>query len=77
MQKNLRNRTLFYIFALIRKRSLPHQSRLGNSSNTNEMPRQAFALMAGPNLYEVFSEPGDYKEVKALKSCHTEFHRIL
>lgn len=58
MPKNLHDRTFFVIFALVVKRLLPHQSRLGNSSNTNEMPRQAFALMASPNLYEVFFGQG-------------------
>jgi len=58
-------------------KNLPHQSRLGNSSNFSEIPRQAMLSNGGPHpKLEVFTQ-ADYKGEQALKSCHSEFHRIL
>jgi hypothetical protein len=43
---------------------IPHQSKLGNSSNLSEMPRQAYQLMAGPAPQGVDSpsHKADYKD---------------
>lgn len=39
------------------------------------VPRQAFFSNGGPRLYGMLSTV-DYKGGEALKTCHSEFHRI-
>lgn len=58
---------------------IPHQSRLGNSSNYYEIPRQSSHLMAGLNfLWEVHSWCRRItKDGENSKPVYSEFHRIL
>ena len=62
-------------------KDIPHQSWLGNSSNLIEIPRQACFVNGGPHfpkgLLSLSRDTADYKDEEALKSCHSEFHRIL
>ena len=64
---------------------LPHQSWLGNSSIISEIPRQTRRAMAGPDVHFIWRMPvkclhtgqADYKVRRELKTCLSEFHRIL
>ena len=49
---------------------------IGKLFKSYEIPRQAFFSNGGPRLYGMLSTV-DYKGAKALKSCLSEFHRIL
>ncbi len=68
--------TKTHIFVI--SRYTPHQSRLGNSSNFSEIPRHSVTVQwrASP-ARAGFRATEDYKGRRALKSCHSEFHRIL
>lgn len=41
------------------------------------MPRHPFVSMAGLNRLVFLLKPEDYKDAEELKSCQSEFHRIL
>jgi hypothetical protein len=76
MSKYLHISFLHRIFALlIKKNELPHQSRLGNSSNFIEMPRQAFILMAGPTSKEVFF--GNRRITKEWESSNPDYRSFI
>ena len=53
-----------------------YQSRLGNSSKIMKCRDKLFVPMAGHAFRGMLSTV-DYKGAKALKSCLSEFHRIL
>ena len=57
-------------------RKLPHQSRLGNSSNFMKYRDKLCVPMAGHNSSEYAQHCG-LQRTEALKSCQSEFHRIL
>ncbi|RHR62793.1 hypothetical protein DWW90_00790 [Parabacteroides sp. AF17-28] len=58
-----------------KKNELAAHVRLGNSSVYFNSETQLLSLMAGRTLRGMLST-ADYKDGKALKSCHTEFVHI-
>ena len=59
-----------------KKNELAAHVRLGNSSVYFNSETQLLSLMAGRTLRGMLST-ADYKDGKALKSCHTEFCSYL
>ena len=70
------NKSLYICHSQLRLRHKIASYWIGKLFKSYEIPRQAFFSNGGPRLYGMLSTV-DYKGGGALKTCRSEFHRII